>query len=437
MKRPPIHSQRRRGAILVLVMWLLMIVGLLVLGLSRSARVSASLGFGEVERVQAKWMARAGVEQALAVLADDPIAYDGQDDLWYDDPGVFDNVELATGFTYSVTAPAFENTEDAGAPRFGLDDESSRVSINAERPRQLRRLPDIERAQADAMLDWLDRNEAARPGGAERGYYNQLDFPYLIRNGAFRTHRELLLVKGIEPGHFFGEDGDLDGVLDRAENDADQSWPEDTPDRQLELGLAGYTSAYAYDLNVNPLGTQRLDLKNSNPSELIEDLNFTRELAQNVVDNARNADNLFDFVGTRGEGNLEDEQQVDEITFEWLVDNWEYLTLEEDERLPGKININTASREVLETIPGMNPTMAEAIVDHRASQGMFTGIGQLYRSNVLRQQQFERVADFVTVRSNVFRIVSEGRTPSGTSHTVAVIVDRGGDQPVILDWRQP
>lgn len=427
----------RRGAILVLVMWLLLIVGLLTLGLARSARVSASLGYGEVERVQAQWMARAGVEQALAVLADDGIDTDGPGDVWYDDPGLFDNVELATGFTFRVTAPSFENTEDAAAPRFGLDDEASRVSINGERPRQLRRLPDIEPAQADAILDWLDQNESARPGGAERGHYSQLDFPYLIRNGAFRTHRELLLVKGIEPEDFFGEDGDLDGVLDRAENDADESWPDDVPDRQLELGLAGYTTAYAYDLNLNPQGSPRIDFKNSDASVLITSLNFTPSLAQEVVDVARNADTLFDLVGVQGEGEIEDDQQIDEITLDWIADSWEYLTLEEDERLPGKVNVNTASREVLETVPGMNPDMAEAIVGHRSSQGLFTGVGRLYRSNVLTQRQFERVAAFVTVRSNVFRIVSEGRSPSGTSFTLAVIVDRGGDDPVILDWRQP
>ncbi|MEM9913472.1 MAG: helix-hairpin-helix domain-containing protein [Planctomycetota bacterium] len=422
---------------LVLVMWLLLIVGLLTLGLARSAGVSASLGFGEVERVQARWMARAGVEQALAVLAGDSIDFDGPGDLWYDEPVMFDTVQLATGFTYRVTAPAFENSEDASAPRFGLDDESSRVSVNAERRGQLRRLPDLEPGQANAILDWLDRNESARAGGAERGYYNQLDFPYEIRNGAFRTHRELLLVKDIEPEIFFGEDGDLDGVLDRSENDGDESWPSDTPDRQLELGLAGHTTVYAYERNVNPLGAPRIDFKNSDASVLIANLNFTPALAENVVDAARNADTLFDLVGTRGDGQVEDDRQIDEITFEWIADWWEYLTLNEDERLAGKINVNTASRAVLETVPRMNADMADAIVGHRSSQGAFSGVGRLYRSNVLTRRQFERVAGFLTVRSNVFRVVSEGRSPSGTSHTLAVIIDRGGDQPVILDWRQP
>ena len=432
-----VSAKRRRGAVLVLVMWLLLIVGLLVLGLSRTARVSASLGFAQVEAVQARWMARAGVEQALAILADDGVSNDGRADLWYDEPGEFDNVELADGFTFRVTAPAFENSEDPAAPRFGLDDEASRVSVNANRPRLLNRLPEITSAQVDAILDWRDNNEAARAGGAERGHYNQLDFPYLIRNADFRTHREMLLVKGIEPESFFGEDGNLNGVLERNENDGDQSWPDDTPDRQLTLGLAGHTTVYSYDLNTSPAGSPRFNLSNTDVGTLTTSLNFTPGLAEEVVDRGRNADDLFEFVGLRGDGNVEDDTQTNEITFEWLADAWEYLTVEDDERLPGKVNINTATRAVLESVPGMRTEMAESIIAHRTSQGDFTGLGGLIRGNVMTERQFRRVAGFLTVRSNVFRIVSEGRTPSGTTYTLAVVVDRGGNDVSILDWRQP
>lgn len=418
-------------------MWLLLIVGLLVLGLSRSARVSASLGHAQIETVQAQWLARAGVEQALAILADDGVNADGPADLWYDEPGEFENVPLADGFTFRVTAPAFENSEDPAAPRFGLDDEASRVSVNGQRPRQLNRLPEITPSQVDAILDWRDDNEEARPGGAERGHYNQLDFPYLIRNGAFRTHRELLLVKGIEPEDFFGEDGNLNGTLERAENDGDRTWPDDTPDRQLALGLAGHTTVYSYDPNTNPAGSPRINLSETDANTLTTSLNFTPSLAEEVAERGRNADDLFEFVGLRGEGQPEDDNQTREITFEWIADAWEYLTLEDDDRLPGKVNINTATRDVLETVPGMRPEMAEAIVGHRSAQGDFAGLGGLIRGNVLTQEQFQRVAGFLTVRSNVFRIVSEGRTPSGTTYTLAVVVDRGGDQFSILDWRQP
>jgi len=38
----------------------------------------------EVESVRARWPARAGVGQAMAVLGDDDLAADGAADEWYD-----------------------------------------------------------------------------------------------------------------------------------------------------------------------------------------------------------------------------------------------------------------------------------------------------------------------------------------------------------------
>ena len=428
---------RHRGVVLVMVMWLLVVVGLLVLGLSRSSQLTATLGQGEVERVRAHWLARAGIEQALAVLTDDTSPHDGRGDVWFDDPGRFDNVALAEGHTFRVTAPPLDPATDPTTPRFGLDDEASRVAVNAQRPNQLRRLPEVLPAQVDALLDWMDANEAARAGGAERGYYRELEFPYLIRNGPLMTHREMLLVKGIEPEDFFGEDGNLDGILQRNENDGDASWPNDVPDRQLEPGLAALTSVYAYESNTTLTGSPRIDLTQAQEGTLVTSLNLTPGLAEAVVEKAGDARTLFDFVGLVGEGEVEDDQQTNELTLEWLAGAWETLTLTDDERLPGKVNVNTASRQVLESVPGMRPEMAEAIIGQRGSQGDFTGVGELHRRSVLDDRRFEQVAEFLTVKSQVFRVVSEGRTPGGATATLEVIIDRGGQRVGILDWRQP
>ena len=430
-------GSRRRGVVLVVVMWLLLVLGMLVLGLTRSASVDASLSRGEIERVQAAWLARAGVEQALAVLGDDTSEFDGRGDVWYDDPGRFENVALAEGHTFRVTAPPEEGNADATLPRFGLDDLASRVPVNAAQRNQLRNLPEITLAQVDALLDWIDTNESARAGGAERGYYNELDFPYTIRNGPMRTHREMLLVRGIDPESFFGEDGNLNGTLERNENDGDLTWPDDTADRQLEPGLAQYTTVYSYDLNTTLGGLPRVNPKTTAADTLATSLGLTPSLAEEVVEQANDADSLFDLVGLQGDGSDRDPTLTDEITLEWLAGAWETLTLEDDERLPGKINVNTASRAVLETVPGMRPEMADAIIGQRASQGDFSGVGGLHSRNTLNDRQFQRVATSLTVRSNVFRVMSEGRTPSGTTARLEVIIDRGGEQPAIIDWRRP
>ena len=420
-----------------MVMWLLLVLGMLVLTLTRSASVNASLSRGEVERVQAAWLARAGVEQALAVLADDTTLHDGPGDVWYDDAGRFDNVALADGHTFRVTAPPQETSEDPTLPRFGLDDLASRVPINAAQRNQLRNLPDITPAQVDALLDWIDTNESARAGGAERGYYYELDFPYLIRNGPFRTHREMLLVRGIERETFFGEDENLNGTLERNENDGDLSPPGDDQDRQLQPGLARYTTVHSYDPNTTLGGLPRINPKTTPADTLATSLSLTPSLAEAIKEEAEDADDLFDFLNLRGDGSDRDPNLTDQVTLEWLAGAWETLTLEDDQRLPGKINVNTASRVVLETVPGMRPEMADAIIGQRASQGDFATLGELHSRNTLNDRQFQRVAASLTVRSNVFRVLSQGQTPSGTRARLEVLIDRGGTQPVILDWRQP
>ena len=436
----PTRHARRRGAALIIVLWTLLILGLLLLGLNRAAQVTAALGQGELERVQARWVARAGVEQALAALGDDGKDVDSRDDLWFEDAAYFENVELAPpdgtpGFVFRVVAPPVE-TADEAVPRFGITDEASRLSLNAARPNQLALLPDITTQQADAVFDWIDTNENARPGGAERGYYNDLDFPYDIRNGPMRTHREMLLVRDVDAAAFYSEDADLDGVLSRNENDGDATYPPDDADRTLRKGLAAFTTVYAYELNQDPAGSPRVNLKQPDTAVLTSQFNMTPSLAEAVRDKGGDARSLFDFVGVRGEDPAESEDQIEEVTLDWLAERWESFSLSDDERLPAKLNVNTASREVLLTVPGLDEAVADDIINARATGGAFLGVGELLSRNVLDERQFRRFAPSFTVRSNVFSIISKGAAPGGTTRTLRVVVDRGGDVPVIVDWRE-
>ena len=423
----------RRGAALVLVLWLILIAGLTLLGLNRSALITGTIARAEVERVQAHWLARAGIERGLAVLAADSAGYDHTSDFWYDDPGYFENVELAAGYSYRVTAPPRDGDEDT-TPRFGLDDEASRVNVNANKPNQLVRIPGITEARAAAIRDWVDGNEEAEPGGAERGYYNELDFPYLIRNRPMRTARELLLIRDIGFEDHYGEDVNNDGVLNANENDGNATWPDDNADHDLELGFAAYTTVFSYDTNTNAFGTERVNLKSTTDATLMSRFSMTQSLAEAVRDRAGNTRNLFDLAGVAGEGEV-GEDEIGEITADWIASNWEELTLTDDDRTIGMINVNTASRGVLETVPQMEPGMADAIIQGREAVGGYLGLGGLYKT-ALSEREFQSVARHLTVRSNVFRIVSTGRTPSGQTQTIAVVVDRGADPPVILEWRQ-
>lgn len=426
----------RRGAILVGVLWLILIMGLLLLGLNRQVQLASSQSQAQLDAVRAHWLARAGVERALAVLAEDGTTYDGMEEYWYEDPLSFQAYELAEGYSLSVTAPPDENAPPDSV-RYGIDDESSRINLTSATRELLQRVEQLDDAHISPILDWVDDNEEAEPGGAERGYYQGLDLAYEIRNGPMRTNRELMLVKGITPDTYFGEDTDADGVLDRRENDADTAFPPDDANGELDRGLSGLFTVYSYEPNTSLDGQERINIKNTEAGSLTSRFDITQSLAQRIAERGSQYNSVFDLVGEAGESQNEDEEDlVNEITITWLAENYEQFSLADDDRQSGRVNINTARRSVLEAIPGLDSATVDSILQKRVSQGAFTSLGELLSTGTVTEDQFREAAQYLTVRSNVMTIRSTGTTPLGVRRSIIAVVDRGGETPSILYWWQ-
>jgi general secretion pathway protein K len=56
----------------------------------------------------------------------------------------------------------------------------------------------------DAIKDWLDADNEVTRFGAESAYYQTLERPYPCKNGPLESLEELLLVRGITKGLFYG-----------------------------------------------------------------------------------------------------------------------------------------------------------------------------------------------------------------------------------------
>jgi len=83
------------------------------------------------------------------------------------------------------------------------------------------------------------------------------------------------------------------------------------------------------------------------------------------------------------------------------------------------VNINTASLEVLLSLPGMTQTIADRLIQQRPygdQEEKARGIGDLLMGSVLGDtdedtlSRFRQLAHLITVRSQVFRIMSVGET---------------------------
>ncbi|MBQ6359620.1 MAG: ComEA family DNA-binding protein [Lachnospiraceae bacterium] len=63
----------------------------------------------------------------------------------------------------------------------------------------------------------------------------------------------------------------------------------------------------------------------------------------------------------------------------------------------GLVNINTADAETLETLPGVGPAKAEAIIAYREEQGGFTVIEDIMLVPGIKEAAFSRIKDHIKV----------------------------------------
>ncbi len=447
MKRADFHPCGRRGFALIAVMWVIVVAALLLLAVNRRVRGTLRMAHNELECVRAHWLARAGVEQALATLAADEPDADGEWDLWYDDEIAFGGREL-TGGSFTVVAPPGPN-DAPDRPRFGLIDHAGRLNINEAAAEQLAAVGDLEDWQVAALLDWRDEDTQVSPNGAEGPFYEGLRYPYQIRNGALRTIDELRLVRGFDATDLMGEDVNDNGILDPHEDDGAARRPDDNADGRLQRGLAAHVTVYTYERNRDADGNERVNVNSADEQTLIDRFSFSKGLARGVVNHGANNrqggggerfDSLMDLLDVTSqpeEDDEDDEGALTEITLTWLAENLDVLTLSDDDRLPARVNVNTAPAVVLAALPEMTDQTVGALIRRRASgAGPFTSVGELLAARVLTESQFKAVAEKVTVRSNVFEIRSSGLTRWGIRQSIVAVVDRGTTPMSVLYWYQ-
>ncbi len=63
----------------------------------------------------------------------------------------------------------------------------------------------------------------------------------------------------------------------------------------------------------------------------------------------------------------------------------------------GRVNINTATVTELDTLPGIGPTTAQAIVDYRLQHGLFQVIQDIQNVPGIGPATFDGIKDFITV----------------------------------------
>jgi len=163
----------KKGAILMVTLWILAILMLLTVSLAYRARMEIRLSSTSSKRIRAQEMAREGIAQVSRILKDDKNAYDALNEEW-----------------------ALSCDEDTFS--YSILDEERKININTADANLISSIPAMEEI-ASAVIDWRDGDDAPLPGGAEDLYYMSLNPPYHCKNKPLETIEELLAIKGVTP----------------------------------------------------------------------------------------------------------------------------------------------------------------------------------------------------------------------------------------------
>ncbi len=72
--------------------------------------------------------------------------------------------------------------------------------------------------------------------------------------------------------------------------------------------------------------------------------------------------------------------------------------LRSDEKTEKKLNINTATKEELQTLPGIGKAKAEKIIEFREGQGPFQTIEDIMQIPGIKQNAFNKLKDYISVQ---------------------------------------
>ena len=391
-------------------MWIIILLTLIVTVVAQSSMIDMRITHIAAERMRCKWGSRAGLEKAIAILNDDmnddEIAggSDSLYDIWSNNVADFNSVPLDQCFFNVIVV-----------------DESSKLNINTATRDQLLYIPDMTEDIADSIIDWRDGDDEISEAGAESGYYLNLPFAYETRNGDFKTVRELLLVREVTKGLFFG-----DQTLDENVSELNQGWIK-------------YFTCYSRDLNKDAEGNDRINVNSADENTLTEKLSIGSAHAKWIVEN-RQFNSIADLVANNSpsqpQGNVNGDQALplDLQTFYEIIDK---VSVSDDESVPGRVNVNTAGEDVLIALFEGDQQVAYDIISFR--EGREEGLASLGDLKDIKSINIELAKKFigsVTTRSSVFTVHSTA-TGQATkiSRKIEAVVDRGKSPTEILYYR--
>lgn len=467
---------RRSGTVIVMVMVVMAMAAVIAASLMFTVRAEIGACDAVSKGEQAYSAAMSGLQKAMAVLVE------SRSDIgaWHDNPETFRNqLVYDDGVNHWYFTIYAHNRNDDQTVRNGLTDQSSKININVASAEILLELPNMTDELVDCLMDFRDSDSDVRDAGAEQEYYSSLAFPYRANNGPLLTLEILLLVKGFNGSVVYGEDANLNGMLDPNEDDGQESFPPDDEDGQLNTGLLNVATAISYEPNVTDEGKPRININGDMkgleevgfPDQTIEFIQLYRDEGGRFTSPAQLLNMRYrlqkDHNGggggassgsgrgrSRGWGRGRGRGGGEASNAKWKRGQWIESGVGADElaavmdqlttRPPGTpvfglVNVNTAPAEVLAALPGIDGNLASRIVGTRAeldAQSRRT-IAWLFAEGAVSAETFIKISPILTARGYQFHVRCIGfGWPCQRFRIIEAVIDMADGAPQITYQRE-
>jgi type II secretory pathway component PulK len=411
----------RRGSILIIVLWVSFGLVSLALYFAHSMSFELRAADHRVAAVEAE-QAIEGAARYVAYILDNSERPGSLPELT---AYRHDAVSLGQARFWLVGRDANESQPVSMRPVFGLVDEASKLNLNTATAEMLEALPRMTPELAAAIVDWRDEDDEITSGGAESETYLRFKPTYQCKNAPFESVEELRLVHGMDLEVLYGEDTNLNGVLDPNENDGHLSLPDDNRDGRLDRGILDYVTVFSREPGTREDGSSRLNIRTAErqtlQSLLEEHFSASRasEILQALGPNPGGIRSVLEFFQRGG------------LTGEESAQIGGAITVSDAPATEGLINVNTASAEVLACLPGIDEEKALSLVSYRQSHpDALESVA--WAAEVLDQEAITRAGPLLTAHSYQFTadIAAVGRLGRGYRRVI-YLFDSSGEPRVL------
>ncbi len=388
MRKRTQNSNHESGSVLIIVIWVAFGLVSLALYFAHSMSFELRSSDNRVAAVEAEQAIEGAARYVSNILAN--TITQQQQPGTMPDPLGYRSEAVPVGDARFWLIGRDTNTWQNGPDRltFGLVDEASKLNLNTATMEMLQALPNMTAELAANIVAWRQSTNDASVGGAQSETYLRLQPPYLCKNAPFETVDELRLVYGLNLELLYGEDSNLNGLLDPNETDGETLPPLDNRDSRLDPGLLEYVTVYSRE------PTTRTNVNNQQQLQALLASVFDSTRADQIFQQVRAAQGGGPGTGAGGSGtgggglgtggggsrpggpggpggaatsftSLLEFYMRSGMTAEEFAQIEASLTATTN--IQSLVNVNTASEAVLTSIPGIGTDKASALVAYRQS----------------------------------------------------------------------